>query len=120
MKKRLVTLLLLVSMLAATACGAGEASGSDTTASAGADNTTAAPAETQISDDLGAYDFGGDEFHMLTRVYPMFHAELNVAEHMDLAKQYNLKQAPTLAVIHGEETELYVGAAEIKAYLKGL
>ena len=46
--------------------------------------------------------------------------ELNVAEHMELAKQYNLKQAPTLAVINGEETRLYVGAAEIKAYLKGL
>ena len=81
MQKRLVTLMLLVSMLAATSCGSGASGSSDTTAaSAGADNTTAAPAETQISDDLGAYDFGGDEFHMLTRVYPMFHAELDVAE----------------------------------------
>ncbi len=46
--------------------------------------------------------------------------ELNVAEHKELALSYNLKQAPTLAVVSGGETKLYAGVAEIKGFLKGI
>jgi len=45
--------------------------------------------------------------------------ERNVAEYAELARAYGLKQAPSLVVIRGEETRIYVGVAEIKAYLKG-
>ena len=45
--------------------------------------------------------------------------ERNVAEYAELARAYGLKQAPSLVVIRGEETRIYVGVAEIKAFLKG-
>ncbi len=45
--------------------------------------------------------------------------ERNVAEHAELARAYGLKQAPSLVVICGDETRIYVGVAEIKAFLKG-
>ncbi len=45
--------------------------------------------------------------------------ERNVAEYAELARAYGLKQAPSLVVIRGEETGIYVGVAEIKAFLKG-
>ncbi|MBE6611621.1 MAG: extracellular solute-binding protein [Ruminococcaceae bacterium] len=77
MSKKLFSVLLLASLLA-TSCGSGATSGSDTSVSG--DTTTTAPVETEISDDLGTYDFGGDEFHILTRSYPMFNAALNVEE----------------------------------------
>lgn len=44
--------------------------------------------------------------------------ELNVADHADLAKAYDLKQAPTLVTLSGEEAKIYAGVAEIKAFLK--
>ena len=43
----------------------------------------------------------------------------DVAEYPDLARQYNLKQAPTLVVENGEDAKLYVGVNAIKGYIKG-
>ena len=42
-----------------------------------------------------------------------------MAEYPDLARQYNLKQAPTLVVENGEDAKLYVGVNAIKGYIKG-
>ena len=43
----------------------------------------------------------------------------DVAEYPELARKYNLKQAPTLVVENGEEARLYVGVNAIKGYIKG-
>ena len=45
--------------------------------------------------------------------------EKNVAECPELARSYGLKQAPTLVVVSGQDTKVYAGVAEIKAFLKG-
>ena len=46
-------------------------------------------------------------------------AVLSPAEFPELARQYNLKQAPTLVVENGTEAKLYVGVNAIKNYIKG-
>ena len=76
MNKRILSILLLISLLASASCGSGGAEGSVTTASG--DTTTAAPVETGVTDDLGTYDFGGEEFHMLTRFTPLFYPNLDI------------------------------------------
>jgi len=43
----------------------------------------------------------------------------DVAEYPKLARQYDLKQAPTLVVENGGEAKLYVGVNAIKGYIKG-
>ncbi len=43
----------------------------------------------------------------------------DVAEYPDLARQYNLKQAPSLVVNRGGEETVYVGVNAIKNYIKG-
>ena len=43
--------------------------------------------------------------------------KLMATEHQDLAKQYGVKQAPTLVVFHDGEAEKIAGAGAIKAYL---
>ncbi|MBQ2707444.1 MAG: hypothetical protein IJF67_04200 [Clostridia bacterium] len=66
MKKRTLSILLLMALLASTACG-GTAAGADTTAASG-DTTSAAPVTEAeiISKDLPEKDFGGHEFKFLT------------------------------------------------------
>ncbi len=66
MKKRTLSILLLMALLASTACG-GTAAGADTTAASG-DTTSAAPVTEAeiISNSLPDKDFGGHEFKFLT------------------------------------------------------
>ena len=45
--------------------------------------------------------------------------ELNVAQFPELAKSYNLSQAPSLVVVANGQTSVYAGLAQIKSYLKG-
>jgi len=78
MKQNRLFTLLLTAMLAATSCGGTTASVADTTIAAAPDTTSAEPAG--VTDGLGAFDFGGDTFDMLTRTYEMVHANLNAAE----------------------------------------
>ncbi|MBE6613221.1 MAG: extracellular solute-binding protein [Ruminococcaceae bacterium] len=78
MNKRILSILLLISLLASASCGSGGAEGGVTTASG--DTTTAAPVETGVTDNLGTYDFGGEEFHMLTRFTPLFYPNLDIEE----------------------------------------
>ncbi|MBO5220536.1 MAG: hypothetical protein J6C52_13995, partial [Clostridia bacterium] len=66
MKKQFTAFLLLIAMLAASACG-GTSGATDTTAADG----TAAPEETEpedtyVYDDLPDKDFGGAEWNILT------------------------------------------------------
>ncbi|MBE6611756.1 MAG: hypothetical protein E7632_04630 [Ruminococcaceae bacterium] len=77
MKKNILALLLLSAMLASSACGGSSTDTTDTTG--GASDTTAAE-ETGVTDGLGEWDFGGDTFDMLTRLYSMVHANLNTDE----------------------------------------
>ena len=64
MKKITAFTLLLANLLLLAACGGSEVS-NDTTASAGGD-TTAAPVETEVTDDIPELDFGGAPFRVLT------------------------------------------------------
>jgi len=43
----------------------------------------------------------------------------DVADFPELARHYNLKQAPTLVVENGGDAKLYVGVNAIKGYIKG-
>ena len=43
----------------------------------------------------------------------------DVAEYPELARRYDLKQAPTLVVENGTDVKLYVGVNAIKGYIKG-
>ncbi|MBO5218981.1 MAG: hypothetical protein J6C52_06100, partial [Clostridia bacterium] len=79
--KKLTVSVLLLAMLLSMSCGS-EPSGttSDTTAASGGADTTAADTSDPYADDLGAMDFGGEEFNIYTRVTPMFWPYLNVTE----------------------------------------
>ena len=46
--------------------------------------------------------------------------KLMADEHVDLAVQYGVKQAPTLVVLHGDSVEKFAGAGAIKQYVTGL
>ena len=79
--KKLTVSVLLLAMLLSMSCGS-EPSGttSDTTAASGGADATAADSSDPYADDLGAMDFGGEEFNIYTRVTPMFWPYLNVTE----------------------------------------
>lgn len=77
MKKQILTTFLLIALLASASCGAGSSVSTDTTTSD--ENITSATAEdTAVSDKLGSFDFGGDEFHMLTRDMGLFYPYLDI------------------------------------------
>lgn len=80
MKKNGLALTMLLAILATASCGGGEpADTPETTGTPAAPDVTEAVTE-GLSDDLGSYDFGGDTFDMLTREYPLIHANLNATE----------------------------------------
>ena len=43
--------------------------------------------------------------------------KIYATEQPELAKQYGVRQAPTLVVVHGAESAKYAGVSEIKKYL---
>ncbi len=50
----------------------------------------------------------------------MVYEKIYANEHIDMAKEYGVRQAPTLVVVSGGATEKYAGLPEIKKYLAGL
>jgi len=80
MSKKLISMLLLCGMLlGAAACSSDTgADDADTTAADAAADTTAADVEDPNSDDLGEYDFGGEEFHMYSRLTASINGAMNV------------------------------------------
>lgn len=78
MKKITAFTLLLANLLLLAACGGSEVS-NDTTASAGGD-TTAAPVETEVTDDIPELDFGGAPFRVLTGVHGTYPVDTYSAE----------------------------------------
>ena len=81
MKKKRFALTVLLAMLITASCGGGEttAEAPETTGTPAAPDVTEA-VTVGLSDDLGAWDFGGDTFDMLTREYVLIHANLNATE----------------------------------------
>ena len=80
--KRILTLLALLTVTGImVSCGDNavkptESSGGDTQTSASSTDT----GDSDFSDGLGSYDFGGQTFSVYTRTTTLFHANLNVAE----------------------------------------
>ena len=50
----------------------------------------------------------------------MVYEKIYANEHIDMAKEYGVRQAPTLVVVSDGATEKYAGLPEIKKYLAGL
>jgi len=83
MKKRLIAVLLLMGMLlTSAACASDTGTSSDADNTASADNAAATAAETAdpYDDELGTYDFEGEEFHFYTRDKTTFNDSLNITE----------------------------------------
>jgi len=83
MKKKLTAILLLTGMLltsAACASDTGSSAEADTTAAGEAETTTVAETADPYDDELGEYDFKGEEFHFYSRDHASLHGALNVAE----------------------------------------
>ena len=46
--------------------------------------------------------------------------KIDAEENAQLAKQYGIKQAPSLVVVHGDGYDKYVNASNIKSYISGI
>ena len=82
MKKRTICALIL-SMLCAAGCTAGEPPSADETTDPSqteAAESDGASDETTLGDGIGDYDFEGESFSMYTRYTDMFYPSLNVEE----------------------------------------
>ena len=66
MKKQILC-LLLASAAAMSACAGSSDDSASTTAQSESSDTSTAEAEEELSDNLGSFDFGGDEFNIYTR-----------------------------------------------------
>ena len=81
--KKLTIFTLILSMLCAAGCTAGESPSADETTDSSpteAAETDGASDETTLGDGIGDYDFGGESFTMYTRYTDMFYPSLNVEE----------------------------------------
>lgn len=74
-------LLLAIAILASMTASCGESADlTDTTSKGQLDTTTEEPVSTELTDDLGEFDFEEDTFDMLTRSQLVFYYPLNVTE----------------------------------------
>lgn len=81
MKKQisLFTAAALMIVFAAS-CGDTADENVTTTKADDGDSTVAEASDSSVSDDLGSFDFGGEEFDILTRTTPLFYPNLDVQE----------------------------------------
>ena len=82
--KKHISLLLLAAALFTASCST-EPTPPTSDNGIGIDNTVSETTQTEdvdagISDNLGDFDYGGDEFHMLTRTYVLIHSNLDSSE----------------------------------------
>ena len=83
--KKYISLILLGALLAsAMSCGDSASTDESTqttdAVSSGGDVTDETTTELVYTDNLGEYDFGGEEFTIYTRTTPLFYPYLNVSE----------------------------------------
>ena len=81
--KKVIIFLLTAALLLAASCGEASVDGKTTTPDSSGDDikeSDSAATETELSDDLGKYDFGGRSFSIYTRTTPLFYPYLDRQE----------------------------------------
>lgn len=81
--KKVILFLLTAALLLAASCGEASVDGKTTTPDSSGDDikeSDSAATETELSDDLGKYDFGGRSFSIYTRTTPLFYPYLDRQE----------------------------------------
>ena len=81
--KKVILFLLTAALLLSASCGEGSVDGKTTTPDSSGDDikeSDSAATETELSDDLGKYDFGGRSFSIYTRTTPLFYPYLDRQE----------------------------------------
>ena len=81
--KKVILFLLTAALLLSASCGEASVDGKTTTPDSSGDDikeSDSAAIETELSDDLGKYDFGGRSFSIYTRTTPLFYPYLDRQE----------------------------------------
>lgn len=81
--KKVILFLLTATLLLSASCGEASVDGKTTTPDSSGDDikeSDSAATETELSDDLGKYDFGGRSFSIYTRTTPLFYPYLDRQE----------------------------------------
>ena len=81
--KKVILFLLTAALLLSASCGEASVDGKTTTPDSSGDDikeSDSAANETELSDDLGKYDFGGRTFSIYTRTTPLFYPYLDRQE----------------------------------------
>ena len=81
--KKVILFLLTAALLLSASCGEASVDGKTTTPDSSGDDikeSDSAATETELSDDLGKYDFGGRSFSIYTRTTPLFYPYLDRQE----------------------------------------
>ena len=81
--KKVILFLLTAALLLSASCGEASVDGKTTTPDSSVDDikeSDSAATETELSDDLGKYDFGGRSFSIYTRTTPLFYPYLDRQE----------------------------------------
>ena len=81
--KKVILFLLTAALLLSASCGEASVDGKTTTPDSSGDDIKecdSAATETELSDDLGKYDFGGRSFSIYTRTTPLFYPYLDRQE----------------------------------------
>lgn len=81
--KKVILFLLTAALLLSASCGEASVDGKTTTPDSSGDDikeSDSATTETELSDDLGKYDFGGRSFSIYTRTTPLFYPYLDRQE----------------------------------------
>ena len=81
--KKVILFLLTAALLLSASCGDASVDGKTTTPDSSGDDikeSDSAATETELSDDLGKYDFGGRSFSIYTRTTPLFYPYLDRQE----------------------------------------
>ena len=81
--KKVILFLLTAALLLAASCGEASVDGKTTTPDSSGDDikeSDSAATDTELSDDLGKYDFGGRSFSIYTRTTPLFYPYLDRQE----------------------------------------
>ena len=81
--KKVILFLLTAALLLSASCGEASVDGKTTTPDSSGDDikeSDSAATETELSDDLGKYDFGGRTFSISTRTTPLFYPYLDRQE----------------------------------------
>ncbi|MDY4434889.1 MAG: hypothetical protein SPF08_06975 [Candidatus Flemingibacterium sp.] len=81
--KKVILFILTAALLLSASCGEASVDGKTTTPDSSGDDSKesdSAATETELSDDLGKYDFGGRSFSIYTRTTPLFYPYLDRQE----------------------------------------